>query len=221
MSSKFIGPCRLCPPLRRPPLAWLPAEFPSAGSLEITNHGQLLLRWILIVKSHLLVLAKPPRLPVIIGPKISFAILKYGVLLFPDVNWNGPPKSLKTPRIVKSSWSSESWWGLLLLLSGTSSMNPPRHWGHTNSYKQEIHWASKNRPKSQKNQPDPVPVWSYLNSYGRRSFCPDVSRQHLLATTLIELYFSIYNLGFIFFSAIDSLHTPRVSDGKVERYFFR
>jgi len=90
ISSKLMGPCRLWPVRLRPIVTGIEPlldELPSEGS-----------------GAELLVLA---RLPVMIGPKISFAILKYGALLFPVDIWNGPTeKSLKTPRMYcDSSWS--------------------------------------------------------------------------------------------------------------------
>lgn len=134
ISSKFIGPCRLWL-LLLPPFAWfdpLLLELPSDGSLLLQFNKLEKLHNIDSKIKHLLE-PIPPRLPVIMGPKISFAILKYGVLLFPDDIWNGPiVKSFKTPRIIDSSWSN--WLRLeLLLLSGNSSINPSRHRGHTKS----------------------------------------------------------------------------------------
>lgn len=102
------------------------------NEVKLQHSGEL--RDILIIH-YLLVLANPPRLPVMIGPKISLAILKYGVLLLPEDIWNGPiEKSLKTPRMnCDSSCSSAFWLALLLLFSGSSSINPSSQRGHRKS----------------------------------------------------------------------------------------
>lgn len=107
ISSKLIGPGRLVPRGRgRPKVAACPTlllELPSSPFvLQYHNCHRMMSPQHKNI--YLLVLAKPPRLPVMMGPKISFAILKYGVLLLPDT-WNGPiEKSLKTPRM--NCWSS-------------------------------------------------------------------------------------------------------------------